>query len=50
MKPEEIKDKIIKLLSSTERKSIDKVIKYLEAATSLKPLLPPDTMATIKVD
>ena len=32
MKPEEIKDKIIKLLSSTERKSIDKVIKYLEGS------------------
>ncbi|MFU0784542.1 HD domain-containing protein [Clostridium sp.] len=30
MKPEEIKAKIIELLSSTERKGIDKVIKYLE--------------------
>ena len=32
MKPEEIKDKIIELLSSTERKGIDKVIKYLESS------------------
>lgn len=32
MKPEEIKDKIIELLSSTERKGIDKVIKYLEGS------------------
>ncbi|MBV4445331.1 HD domain-containing protein [Clostridium tyrobutyricum] len=32
MKPEEIKEKIIKLLSSTERKGIDKVIKYLESS------------------
>jgi len=30
MKPDEIKSKIIELLSSTERKGIDKVIKYLE--------------------
>ncbi|UZQ51607.1 HD domain-containing protein [Clostridium kluyveri] len=30
MKPDEIKAKIIELLSSTQRKGIDKVIKYLE--------------------
>lgn len=30
MKPDEIKSKIIELLSSTQRKGIDKVIKYLE--------------------
>jgi len=32
MKPEEIKNKIIELLGSTERKGIDKVIKYLESS------------------
>ena len=32
MKSEEIKDKIIELLGSTERKGIDKVIKYLESS------------------
>ena len=32
MKPEEIKDRIIRLLSNTERKGIDKVIRYLESS------------------
>jgi len=32
MKPEEIKLKIIELLGSTERKGIDRVIKFLESS------------------